>query len=75
MESGGMSSRIITKFSFEFWDIQGHLGRYGWPGGVMARGALKLQVWGLEGLAPIFPYVKVGFPPASGCELDGLLWE
>ena len=36
-------------------------------------GALKVPVWGLEGLAPECPYVKVGFPPATSCEVDGLL--
>ena len=36
-------------------------------------GALKVPVWGLEGLAPKFPYVKVGFPPIADCEVDGLL--
>ena len=25
-------------------------------------GALKVPVWGLEGLAPEYPYIKVGFP-------------
>ena len=34
--------------------------------------ALKVLVWGL-GLAPKFPYVKVGLPPATGYEVDGLL--
>ena len=36
-------------------------------------GALKVPVWVLEGLAPKFPYVKVGFPPAASYEVDGLL--
>ena len=35
--------------------------------------ALKVLVWGLEGLAPEYPYVKVGLPPVAGCEVDGLL--
>ena len=35
--------------------------------------ALKVLVWGLEGLAPKFPYVKVGLPLAASCEVDGLL--
>ena len=38
-------------------------------------GALKVPAWGLEGLAPIFPYVKVGLPPASSCKVDGFLWK
>ena len=38
-------------------------------------GALKAPAWGLEGLAPIFPYVKVGLAPTIGCEVDGLLWK
>ena len=37
--------------------------------------ALKVPVWGLEGLAPRFPYMKVGLPLAVGCEVDGLLWN
>ena len=37
--------------------------------------ALKVIAWGLEELAPIFPYVKVGLPPAAGCEVVGLLWK
>ena len=42
--------------------------------GILGRTrALKVPVWGLEGLAPKFPYVKVGFPPAAGCEVDGLI--
>ena len=36
-------------------------------------GALKVPVWGLEGLASVFPYVKVGLPPTAGFEVDGLL--
>ena len=42
-------------------------------GSLGQTGALKVPVWGLEGLAPKFPYVKVGFPHATGCEVDGLL--
>ena len=42
-------------------------------GSLGRNGALKVLVWGLEGLAPKFPYVKVGLPPATGCEVDGLL--
>ena len=42
--------------------------------GILGRtGALKVPVWGLEGLAPECPYVKLGLPPATGCEVDGLL--
>ena len=37
--------------------------------------ALKVPTWGLEGLVSRFPYVKVGLPPATGCEVDGLLWN
>ena len=37
--------------------------------------ALKVPTWGLEGLAPMFPYVKVGLPPADGCEVVGILWK
>ena len=37
--------------------------------------ALRVPAWGLEGLAPIFPYVKVGFPSATGCEAGGMLWK
>ena len=37
--------------------------------------ALKVLVWGLEGLALEYPYIKVGLPPAAGCEVDGLLWN
>ena len=37
--------------------------------------ALKVPAWGLEGLAPIFPYVKVGLPPTIACEVVGLLWK
>ena len=36
-------------------------------------GALKVPVWGLEGLSPMFPYVKVGLPLVSGCEVVGIL--
>ena len=42
-------------------------------GSLGRTGALKVIVWGLEGLAPKFPYVKVGLPPVAGCEVDGLL--
>ena len=42
-------------------------------GSLGLTGALKVLVWGLEGPAPVFPYVKVGFPPAVDCEVDGLL--
>ena len=42
-------------------------------GSLGQTGALKVPVWGLEGLAPKFPYVKVGFPPHAICEVDGLL--
>ena len=35
--------------------------------------ALKVLAWELEGLAPIFPYVKVGLPPTAGCEVVELL--
>ena len=35
--------------------------------------ALKVPFWGLEGLASEYPYVKVGFPHAVSCEVDGLL--
>ena len=37
--------------------------------------ALKVPEWGLEGLAPKFPYVKVGFPSAANYEVDGLIWN
>ena len=37
--------------------------------------ALKVPAWGLEGLAPMFPDVKVGFPPAVSCEVVGMLWK
>ena len=37
--------------------------------------ALKVPAWGLEGLSPMFPYVKVGFPHAVGCEVVGMLWK
>ena len=40
----------------------------------LTRG-LKVLVWGLEGLAPIFPYVKVGFPPTASFEVDELFWK
>ena len=36
---------------------------------------LKVPAWELEGLAPIFPYVKVGLSPAAGCEVVGMLWK
>ena len=98
MESGDMSSWIITNFAFEFWDIRGQLGKNGQPeelcltesfisfdksgkfniyrkGSLGLIGALKVPAWGLEGLAPIFPYVKVRLPPATGCEVVGLLWK
>ena len=42
-------------------------------GSLCQTGALKVLVWGLEGLAPKFPYVKVGLPPATDCKVDGLL--
>ena len=42
-------------------------------GSLGLTGALKVPVWGLEGLAPIFPYVKVGFPLTADCEVVGLL--
>ena len=35
--------------------------------------ALKVPVWGLEGLAPECPYVKVGLPLATGYKVDGLI--
>ena len=37
--------------------------------------ALKVPSWGLEGLAPMFPDVKAGFPHATGCEVVGPLWK
>ena len=42
-------------------------------GSLGITGALKVPIWGLEGPAPVFPYVKVGLPPTAGCEVDGLL--
>ena len=42
-------------------------------GSLGRTGALKVPVWGLEGIAPKFPYVKVGLPPTTSCEVDGLL--
>ena len=42
-------------------------------GSLGLTGALKVPAWGLEGLAPMFPYVKAGFLPAAGCEAVGLL--
>ena len=44
-------------------------------GSLGLTGALKVPAWELEGLAPIFPYVKVGFPPATGCEVVRVLWK
>ena len=44
-------------------------------GSLGLTGALKVPAWGLEGLAPIFPYAKVGLPPAASCEVVGLLWK
>ena len=35
--------------------------------------ALKVPAWGLEGLSPMFPYVKVGFPLAVGCKVIGII--
>ena len=42
-------------------------------GSLGLTGALKVPSWVLEGLAHIFPYVKVGLPLATGFEVDGLL--
>ena len=42
-------------------------------GSLGQTGALKVPVWGLEGLSLKCLYVKVGLPPATGCEVDGLI--
>ena len=44
-------------------------------GSLGLTGALKVPSWGLEGLAPIFPYVKVGLPPTVSCEVVVLFWK
>ena len=69
--TGGYEGSCLTRsvINFEKSDKfnvarKGRLGR---------TGALKVLVWGLEGLALECPYVKVGLPPAADCEVDGLL--
>ena len=42
-------------------------------GSLGLAGVLEVLAWGLEGLAPECPYVKVGFPLATDCEVDGLI--
>ena len=42
-------------------------------GSLGLTGALDVPAWGLEGPAPEFPWVKVGLPPAIGCEVGRLL--
>ena len=71
--TGGQEGSCLTG-SFISLDKSGkfNVARKGSLG--LTRG-LKVLVWGLEGLAPIFPYVKVGLPPAVGCEVVGMLWK
>ena len=62
-----MLHRVIHQFR-QIWKFK-ILGK----GSLGQTEALKVPFWGLEGLAPKFPYVKVGFPPATDYEVDGLL--
>ena len=42
-------------------------------GSLGRTGVLNVPAWGLEGPALEFPWVKVGLPPATGCEVGILL--
>ena len=42
-------------------------------GSLGRTGVLNVPAWGLEGPALECPWVKVGFPPATGCEMGRLL--
>ena len=69
--TGGQEGSCLTK-SFINLDKSGKF-NVARNGSLGVTEGLKVPEWGLEGLAPKFPYVKVGFPPAAGCEVDGLL--
>ena len=69
--TGGQEGSCLTG-SFISFDKSGKF-NVARKGSLGHTGALKVLVWELEGLAPECPYVKVGFPPAIGCEVDGLL--
>ena len=70
---GGQEQLCLTG-SFISFDKSGKF-KFARKGTLGLTGALKVPTWGLEGLAPMFPHVKVGLPLASGCEVVGLLWK
>ena len=71
--TGGQEELCLTG-SFISFDKSGKF-NVAKKGRLGQTGALKVPSWGLEGLAPIFPYVKVGLLLASGCEVVGPLWK
>ena len=68
---GGQEELCLTR-SFISFNKSGNF-KVARKGSLGLTGALKVPASGLEGLAPMFPYVKVGLPPAFGCEAVGIL--
>ena len=62
VETGGHEGSCLTGTFINF-DKSGKF-NVAKKGSLGRTGALKVPVWGLEGLAPECPYVKVGLPPA-----------
>ena len=73
VRTGGQDDLCLTR-SFISFDKSGKF-KVARKGSLGLTGALKVPSWGLDGLAPIFPYVKVGFPPTAECEVVGLFWK
>ena len=70
---GGQEELCLTG-SFISFDKSGKF-KVSRKGSLGLTRALKVPAWVLEGLAPMFPNVKVGFPPTVGCEVVGPLWN
>ena len=71
--TGGQEELCLTE-SFISFDKSGKF-NVARKGSLGLTGPLKVPAWGLEGLTPIFPYVKVRLPLAANCEVVGPLWK
>ena len=71
--TGGQEELCLTE-SFINFDKSGKF-KFSRKGRMGLTGALKVIAWGLEGISPMFPDVKVGLPPASSCEVVGPIWK
>ena len=71
--TGGHEGSCLTG-SFINFDKSGKF-KFVRNGSLGKTGVLNVPSWGLEGLAPMFPYVDVGLPPTAGCKVVGMLWK